>query len=181
MCALHKRGTEIVGAAFTRRSPCLRLKRNRVRNKLRMRRWRGLGRGFGADSPKAKQEQMRLSLAAGLSLSLFFAIAVPAIVVPAIAASASAQQVPQLNVDPVCRGIAKNASGPGEVGDPNLSVRSCIASEMRVRRQLLRVWTKYSAAQRAQCVGADTAGGLPSYTGLLTCLQLSRQSRPFRQ
>lgn len=130
---------------------------------------------------KRRSKQMRLSFVAGLSLDLLFTIVAPAILVPALVVPALAQQVPQLNVDPVCRGISRNASGPGEVGDPDLSVRSCVASEMRVRKRLVRVWSRYSAADRSQCVAADTAGGLPSYTGLLTCLQLTRQSREFRQ
>jgi len=35
--------------------------------------------------------------------------------------SARADEVPELNIDPVCRGIAAHASGPSECGGPDLS------------------------------------------------------------
>ena len=38
-------------------------------------------------------------------------------------------------------------------------------------------WPQLSAADKAQCVPAATVGGTPSYTELLTCLEMARDLR----
>lgn len=100
----------------------------------------------------------------------------PVVCAPLVAgiAPAHALQVPHLAIQRVCHGIATNAASPGEVGGPDLAFHNCITSELSVRKRLVRVWNSYSASERAECVGGVTAGGLPSYTALLTCLQMSR-------
>ena len=95
-------------------------------------------------------------------------------------APARPQQVPRLDVEPVCHGIAAHAPSPGEVGGPDLSLRQCVNSELAVRRRLVAQWGTFSAASKAECLGEATAGGLSSYTDLLTCLQLSRDARRLR-
>jgi hypothetical protein len=111
--------------------------------------------------------------------AIIFAAAVFAVAATMIV-PAGAQQLPRLDVDPVCRGIAGHAGSAGERGGPDLSYRSCVASELRVRRRLARQWSGFSPAARANCVGSVNAGGLPSYTGLLTCLQTARAAARLR-
>lgn len=93
---------------------------------------------------------------------------------------AKAQQLPHLNVDPVCRGIARHAGSPGERGGPDLSFRSCVASELRVRSRLAHQWSSFSPAAKASCIAGANAGGLASYTALLTCLQIAREAANMR-
>jgi hypothetical protein len=103
--------------------------------------------------------------------------------VAACASQASAQpdtQLPVLNVDQACRGIARQAAGPGERGGPDLSLEGCISSEQAIRQRLVRRWSTFAPADRTECVGEATAGGEASYTDLLTCLQMARDVRNYR-
>ena len=95
-------------------------------------------------------------------------------VTAALIAPAKAQPLPHLNVDPVCHGIARHAGSAGERGGPDLSFRSCVASELRVRGRLAKHWSGYPPAARTNCIGGVNAGGLPSYTALFACLQMAR-------
>ncbi len=45
---------------------------------------------------------------------------------------------------------------------------------MTVRGKLVKRWPTFSAPDKANCIGETNAGGLPSYTDLLTCLQMAR-------
>lgn len=85
-----------------------------------------------------------------------------------------ADDVPRFNLDPVCHGIAQQG---GLNLEPSGSVRqdfqSCIKSEMVIRDQLVDQWSTFKASDMANCVGESTAGGMPSYTDLLTCLQMA--------
>jgi hypothetical protein len=121
----------------------------------------------------------RTSLLAGAG----FLVTVSAVTVFAVTAMiepAKAQQPPRLNIDPVCRGIARHAGSPGERGGPDLSYRSCVANQLRVRKRLAPQWSGFSRAARANCIGSVNAGGLPSYTELLTCLQIARAATHMR-
>jgi hypothetical protein len=42
---------------------------------------------------------------------------------------AQAQAIPDLNVDPICHGIAQQASDPSEKGAPDLAFSKCVQSE----------------------------------------------------
>lgn len=103
-------------------------------------------------------------------------IAAAALLVAA-AASTYADEVPVLNVEQVCRGIASHAMAPGERGGPDLSVDRCIKSEEDVRVRLTRIWSSFSAAEKSECIGEATSGGESSYTDLLTCLEMAREMR----
>jgi hypothetical protein len=127
-----------------------------------------LGRLCGRTAIRMKAIKMRRLLAAS-------ALMVVATVVPA-----SADAVPTLNLDAICRGIAAHATSPGEAGGPDLSFRQCVNQELRIRNRLIKSWTTFSAKSKAECVGEATAGGLSSYTDLLTCLQLTRDVEKMR-
>ena len=87
-----------------------------------------------------------------------------------------ADNVPRFNLDPLCRGIAQR----GDLGlslEPNRSAgqnfKSCMRSEMASRNKLVKQWSAFKATDKANCIGEATAGGLSSYTDLLTCLQMT--------
>ena len=72
---------------------------------------------------------------------------------------AVADDVPVLNVDPVCRGIALQAANPTEKGGPDLTFKECVASEQEVRDQLGKVWSTFGAADKGHCVRLANTGG----------------------
>ena len=90
---------------------------------------------------------------------------------------AHAQGVPNLNVDPVCRGIAQQAGSPSEKGGPDLAFSQCVQSEQAVRQKLIGEWSTFTAADQSNCVSADRGGGLASYTDLVSCLEMARDAR----
>ncbi|MGB6283670.1 MAG: hypothetical protein WBG18_04515, partial [Xanthobacteraceae bacterium] len=47
---------------------------------------------------------------------------------------AQSQAVPDLNVDPVCHGIAQQAANPSEKGGPDLAFTQCVQSEQAMRK-----------------------------------------------
>jgi hypothetical protein len=90
---------------------------------------------------------------------------------------AHAQDVPVLDIEPVCRGIAQQAATAGERGGPDLGLAQCIKSEQATREQLAREWSTFAAADKTSCIGEEKLGPLPSYTDLVTCLEMARDAR----
>jgi hypothetical protein len=87
-----------------------------------------------------------------------------------------ADDVPDLNVDPVCRGIAQQAKDPGEKGGPDLAFAQCVKSEQAMRQKLVNEWSTFKPAEKANCIGSEN-GGYASYTDLVTCLEMARDAR----
>ena len=86
--------------------------------------------------------------------------------------------VPRLNVDPLCRGIAQQGGLDLEPSETlRQSIESCVTGEMAVRRKLVQEWSSFVASDKENCAEESTAGGLPSYTELLTCLEMARETR----
>jgi hypothetical protein len=110
---------------------------------------------------------MRISVRTGMALTALIASAFPV----------AADDVPNLDVTPVCRGIAAQAGNPSETGGPDLSFRDCVASEREVRGQLAKSWSTFSGFDKAHCVRLANTGGESSYTELITCLEMSRDVR----
>jgi hypothetical protein len=104
-------------------------------------------------------------------------IAATALALVAQLTAASADGVPRYNLAPLCRGIAQQG---GMSLLPNQSApkdyKTCITSEMAVRRQLVKQWPTFKTSNRANCIGENSAGGLSSYTGLLSCLQMAQEA-----
>lgn len=94
---------------------------------------------------------------------------------------ARADQVPMLNVDPVCHGIAEQAAEPSESGGVDLNFKECVSSEQEVRDQLAKAWSTFPAPDKTHCVREAQMGGLPSYTDLLTCLEMARDVRTMKE
>jgi len=90
---------------------------------------------------------------------------------------AIADGVPHYNLEPLCRGIAQQ-SGMSLLPSQSApkDYKSCIRSEMVVRRQLVKLWPTFKASNKVNCIGENSAGGLSSYTGLLSCLQMAQEA-----
>lgn len=98
----------------------------------------------------------------------------------AIPVAATADDVPTLNVEPVCDGIAKQ--GGVTFHDPQIAreKKNCLDTEATVRNELVKQWAKFDRADRVSCVNESEMGGESSYTELLTCLEMARDVRALR-
>ena len=96
------------------------------------------------------------------------------------ARSAHSQAIPDLNVDPVCRGIAQQAANPSEKGGPDLAFSQCVQSEQAMRQKLVGEWSTFLPSEKTNCIGAQ-GGGLASYTDLVSCLEMARDARQLNQ
>jgi hypothetical protein len=79
---------------------------------------------------------------------------------------ASAQQVPQINIEASCRTAQLLTL---EERDP---VEACMRDEAAAQRQLQAIWSGAPAAQRDTCAAETQVGGSPSYVDVLTCLEM---------
>jgi hypothetical protein len=88
--------------------------------------------------------------------------------------------VPDLKVEQVCDGIAKQ--GGVTFRDPAVAVekKHCIESEQEVRAALVKQWSKFLPDDRTHCVNESVMGGESSYSELLTCLEMARDVRAYR-
>jgi hypothetical protein len=93
--------------------------------------------------------------------------------------SARSDEIPTLDVGPVCRGIASQSGESLEAGLRSTS-EQCMQSEQQVREQLKKEWSTFSAADKQHCVTLSKTGGESSYTELLTCLEMARDVRLLR-
>ncbi len=91
--------------------------------------------------------------------------------------AAWSDEVPVLDLNPICHGIAQGASGAGERGGPDLSFARCVRSEQAVRRKLVNEWSTFALADKQICVAETTMGGLASYTNLYGCLRSATTAR----
>jgi hypothetical protein len=85
-----------------------------------------------------------------------------------------ADRVPTFDVASHCRRVASQAT---PVGDP----LACLREEQEARAQLVAQWTQFPAADRSYCGELTTLGGEPTFTELLTCLELRRDARRLRE
>jgi hypothetical protein len=91
-----------------------------------------------------------------------------------------ADGVPQLNVEQVCEGIAKQ--GGVTFHDPAIAQekKNCLESEEAIHDELVKQWSSFTAADKTSCVNESKMGGESSYTELLTCLEMARDVRAMR-
>ena len=94
--------------------------------------------------------------------------------------AARADDVPDLNVEQVCDGIAKQ--GGVTFRDPAIAQekKNCLDSEQSVRNELVKQWSKFARTDKTSCVNESRMGGESSYTELLTCLEMARDVRAMR-
>ncbi len=95
--------------------------------------------------------------------------------------SARSDQIPTLDVRPVCRGIASQSADPGVgQGAQAETFQQCVESEQAVRDELKKAWATFSAADKRHCVELAKTGGESSNTELITCLEMARDVRVLR-
>jgi hypothetical protein len=94
---------------------------------------------------------------------------------------AAGDGVPNLNVEQVCEGIAKQ--GGVTFHDPAIAQekKNCLDSEQAIRDELVKQWSSFSANDRTHCVNESVMGGDSSYTELITCLEMARDVRAMRE
>lgn len=85
--------------------------------------------------------------------------------------------VPQLNVEQVCQGIA--VQGGSSFHDQAVSKdrQDCVQSENEVRQELVRRWSSFTPSDKTHCINESEMGGDSSYTELLTCLEMAHDVR----
>src|SRR6516225_7113504 len=88
---------------------------------------------------------------------------------------ARSDDVPTLDVRPVCHGIAMQ--GELEAGLQQTSFQQCVQSEQATRDEIKKQWSTFSASDKSHCVSLAKTGGESSYTELLTCMEMARDVR----
>ena len=79
--------------------------------------------------------------------------------------------IPTIEVGQVCRGIDKQDTRAKE---------ECLNTEQEVRNELVKKWAGFDTADRAHCA-SSMASTVPSYTELLTCLQMAGGARKLHE
>ena len=98
---------------------------------------------------------------------------------PAIYDTARSDDIPTLDVNPVCHGIAMQ--GELEAGLQQTSFQQCVQSEQAVRADVKKEWSTFSTADKTHCVALAKTGGESSYTELLTCMEMARDVRKLHE
>jgi hypothetical protein len=86
---------------------------------------------------------------------------------------AASQPVPSFDVDPSCSAAARQSPTPDYMA-------ICRATEEKARTAIVQQWAKVSAEEQAKCIPLATTGGTPTYTELLTCIELMREAKRLR-
>jgi hypothetical protein len=81
---------------------------------------------------------------------------------------------PVLNIESHCRFVATRTAPIGDV-------ESCLRIEEDARQQLVKSWPDFKLAEKDHCLRLSRAGVEPTYTELLTCLELQRDVRLLRE
>ena len=89
--------------------------------------------------------------------------------------SARSDDIPTLDVNPVCHGIASQSEL--EVGLQQTGFEQCVQSEQAVRDEIKKEWSTFPTADKTHCVALAKTGGESSYTELLTCMEMARDVR----
>jgi hypothetical protein len=88
---------------------------------------------------------------------------------------AAGEPLPSINPEPSCRSAAERAKPVGDI-------EVCMRLERAARDELIKRWETFSADDKATCIPLAMAGGIPpTYTELLTCLDLKRDARRLRE
>ena len=88
---------------------------------------------------------------------------------------ARSDDIPTLDVNPVCHGIAMQ--GELEAGLQQTSFQQCVQSEQATREQIKKEWSTFTTADKSHCVALAKTGGESSYTELITCMEMARDVR----
>jgi hypothetical protein len=58
--------------------------------------------------------------------------------------------------------------------------KACLGDETAAQDTLKQNWSKYSAADKSECIGMVKTGGPASYVELLSCVEILRDARNIR-
>jgi hypothetical protein len=81
-------------------------------------------------------------------------------------ASLGASDIPHFNIEATCRAAPRLSGGIQKPFD------GCMRDEHTARAELEKLWARYSAQQRTECVSLERIGGSPSYVDVVSCLQM---------
>jgi hypothetical protein len=82
-----------------------------------------------------------------------------------------ADTVPTFDVTPSCRAAAS------VTGASQDRLQTCMQSEQRARDLIVKHWDQFTAADRRNCALTASVGGSPTYTEMVTCLEMARDTR----
>ena len=88
-----------------------------------------------------------------------------------------ADNVPTLDVEQVCQGIAQQGGVTFHDTAVGQEKKDCLDSERAIRQQIVKEWSSFAPADRTACTSESRTGGDSSYTELLTCLEMARDVR----
>ena len=109
----------------------------------------------------------------------YFAPAIAMVMIMPAILSARSDDIPTLDVNPVCRGIAMQ--GELEAGLQQTSFQECVQSEQAVREQIKKDWSTFTTADKTHCVALANTGGESSYTELISCMEMARDVRKLHE
>jgi len=87
-------------------------------------------------------------------------------------------QYPILNVAPLCHALTDRSNL--QLGLRDVSFDDCMKAEHADRETMIKEWSTFSADDKRHCIAGATMGGVPSYTDLVTCLEMARDVRAIR-
>jgi hypothetical protein len=87
---------------------------------------------------------------------------------------AAADTVPTYNVDPGCRAAASRAKTPDYFN-------ACLKDEEAARQKIVQQWSQFGDKAKSECLPVSSLGGQPTYTELLTCLEMTRDALNLRK
>lgn len=88
---------------------------------------------------------------------------------------AAAERPPQFDPIRTCQ------SGGTLWGTARQASESCVRSEREARATLEKSWNEIFHADRTNCSLLVSTGGPPSYVELLSCVEMAREARAFRE
>jgi hypothetical protein len=96
----------------------------------------------------------------------------------ALGAQQDRGRIPNFKVEPSCESAAARSTVP--LGSTVNTAEVCIRKEQEARDQMTKEWDSFAVADKSYCVPLSMQGGTPTYTELLTCLELAREARNLR-
>jgi hypothetical protein len=83
---------------------------------------------------------------------------------------AAADEIPKFDVGANCRAAAARARNSDYVA-------VCLQEERDARAKIEQSWSQFKPPDKQHCVQLSRLGGQPTFTELLTCLELARDVR----
>jgi hypothetical protein len=111
----------------------------------------------------------------GKTMSALKRIAIASLLLGLQVMVAAANDPPKLDVTITCNAAAQFAIVAGR------DKEACLDDERTAESTLAQNWSKYNADDKTQCVGTVKTGGPASYVELLSCLEIMRDAKEFRE